>query len=120
MVNIHWAAVTTMNDGSPIPSGVSVSYNLYGGHSPTGPWSAPIQILGTSTVRYGVSVGDDCYYVTAVVNGKESLPTQPGCVTVTAQAPSTTPAAPTNLVITLNVVAPAPAGTLNQATVGGP
>lgn len=114
-ITIHWGAVTTMNDGTPIPSTLSVSYNLYGGHSATGPWSAPISILGTSTVRYGVAIDTDCYYVTAVVNGKESLPTTPACVTVTAAAPSTVPSAPTNLVITLNTPGLAPQSTMSQS-----
>lgn len=100
-VTIHWAAITTMNDGTPIPSGTAVSYNLYGSHAPTGPWTGPTNILGTSTIRYGVAVGDDCYYLTSLVNGKESLPTTPFCLNVT-NTPSTVPSTPTNVVITQN------------------
>ena len=100
-ITIRWGAVTTMNDGSPVPTNAAVSYNLYGGKSPTGPWSAPVNILGTSTIRNGVDLGPDCYYVTSVVNGKESLPTTPQCITVTA-TPSTVPSPPTNLTIVQN------------------
>lgn len=100
-ITIRWSPVTTMNDGSPIPSGTSVSYNLYGGKTPTGPWSAPINILGTSTVRNGVDLGTLCYYLEAVVNGKVSLPTTPQCINVTP-TPSTIPAAPTNVTIVQN------------------
>lgn len=102
-VTIRWGAVTTMNDGSPLPSNAAVSYNLYGGKTPTGPWSTPISILGTSTIRNGVDTGQLCYYLTAVVNGKESLPTTPACVNVVPAAPSTVPNAPTNVTIVQNM-----------------
>lgn len=100
-VTIRWNAVTTMNDGTPLPAGTSVTYNLYGGHNPGGPWSAPISLQGTSTIRYGVDLGQLCYYETATVNGKESLPSPVSCITVTA-TPSTVPSAPTNLTISQN------------------
>lgn len=100
-VTIRWVAPTTMDDGSPIPSNAVISYNLYGGHTPTGPWSTPIPILGTSTIRNGVDTGQLCYYVTTVVNGKESLPTTPQCVNVTP-TPSTIPNPPTNVTIVEN------------------
>lgn len=100
-VTLKWDPVVTMNDGTPIPAGVAVSYNLYGGHSATGPWSAPITILGTSTIRNGVALGPLCYYLTAVVGTKESLPTAPACINVTDAAASTVPSAPTNVTITL-------------------
>lgn len=94
-VTIKWSPVTTYNDGSPIIGAVAVSYNLYGGHTPAGPWSAAIPYQGTSAVRSGVDLGQDCYYVTAVINGKESLPTQVMCLNVT-ETPSTIPSTPAN------------------------
>jgi hypothetical protein len=100
-VTIRWGAVTTMVDGTPVPTNATVSYNLYGGHNAAGPWSAPIPILGTSTIRYGVDTGPLCYEVTAVVNGVESLPTAPFCLNVTA-VPATVPSAPTNVQVTQN------------------
>lgn len=102
-VTIRWSAVTTMDDGSPVPSNATISYNLYGGKTPTGPWSAPISILGTSTIRNGVDTGQLCYYLEAVVNGKVSLPTTPACVNVVAAAPSTVPNAPTNVTVVQNM-----------------
>lgn len=101
-VTIRWTAPTTMDDGSPVPSSATISYNLYGGKTPTGPWSAPISILGTSTIRNGVDTGQLCYYLEAVVNGKVSLPTTPACVNVVPAAPSTVPNAPTNVTIAQN------------------
>ncbi len=99
-VTVVWDAITTMNDGTPIPSNATITYNLYGGHNAAGPWSAPVQVLGTSTVRHGVDVGPLCYYVTAVVNGKESLPSTTACINVTATS-STVPSAPGNVTVTL-------------------
>ena len=97
-ITVKWDAITTMNDGSPATG--PVTYNLYGGHSETGPWSAPIPLVGTSTIRTGVALGLDCYFATAVVNGVESVPTAVGCVTVTATV-STVPATPGNFAVTL-------------------
>lgn len=100
-VTIRWGAVTTMVDGTPIPTNATISYNLYGGHNASGPWSAPVSIVGTSTIRYGVDVGPLCYYITSVVNGKESLPSPTACLNVTA-VPATVPSAPTNVQVTQN------------------
>lgn len=100
-VTLKWDPVTTMDDGTPIPANAAVSYNLYGGHAATGPWAAAINLLGTSTIRNGVALGPLCYYLTALVNGKESLPTMTQCLNVTA-TPSSVPSAPTNLVVTQN------------------
>lgn len=100
-VTLRWDPVTTMDDGSPIPANAAVSYNLYGSHSATGPWAAAINLLGTSTVRNGVALGPLCYYLTALVNGKESLPTATACINVTA-TPSSVPSSPTNLTVSQN------------------
>lgn len=100
-VTLRWGAVTTMVDGTPLPTNATISYNVYGGHNAAGPWSAPIPIQGTSTIRYGVDVGPLCYYTTAVVNGKESLPSPTVCLNVTA-VPATVPSAPTNVQVTQN------------------
>lgn len=100
-VTLRWQPVTTMNDGSPLPSNATISYNLYGSHNAAGPWSAAVNVLGTSTIRSGVDLGPLCYYVTSLVNGKESLPSATACVNVTATA-SSVPSAPQNVTITQN------------------
>lgn len=95
-VTLSWTSVTTMNDGTPIPSTKSVSYNIYGSHAATGPWALAANVLTSGSVRSGVALGSDCYYITAVVNSVESLPTAPVCITV-SEAASTVPSMPTTL-----------------------
>lgn len=97
-LNLTWQPVTTMSDGTPIPMGHQVTYNIYGGHSVTGPFTLAANVNTTSAVRNNVDLGVDCYQVTAVVNSVESLPTPTICVTVT-ETVSTVPSAPLNLAV---------------------
>jgi hypothetical protein len=99
-ITLKWLAMTTMSDGSPIPAGQSASYNIYGGHTATGPWSAPINVTTVGSVRTGVALGVDCYYITAVVNKVEGLPVTPACVTVAEGTVSTVPGTPTGFTAT--------------------
>lgn len=103
-LTLTWQPVTTMSDGTPIAAGVAVTYNVYGGHVATGPFSLATTVSTTATTRTNVSLGLDCYYVTAVVATVESAGSAVACITVTAVAPppvvSTTPATPLNLLIT--------------------
>lgn len=97
-ITAHWDVVTAMSDGTPIPAGKLVSYNLYGGHSASGPWTLAINTTALSVVRSGVSVGIDCYQLTSMIGSTESAPTTSICVTITGGLPppvSTTPATPT-------------------------
>lgn len=98
-LKLSWQPVTTMSDGTPIASGTQVSYNVYGGHTLTGPFSLATNVTTTTAIRSNVDVGVDCYRITAVVNGVESDPTPVICVTVT-QTVSTVPSSPLNLVLT--------------------
>jgi hypothetical protein len=95
-VTLSWTAVTTMNDGTPVPTGQSVSYNIYGGHTATGPWTLAANVLTSGSIRPGVELGSDCYYITSLVNSVESLPTTPICLTVT-EAAATVPSTPTGV-----------------------
>jgi hypothetical protein len=103
-LTLTWQAVTTMSDGTPIAAGVAVTYRIYGGHSATGPFSLATTVSTTAATRTNVSVGLDCYYVTAVVASVESAGSAVACITVTAGGPppvvSTTPATPLNLLVT--------------------
>jgi hypothetical protein len=98
-LKLSWQAVTSMSDGSPLPPGATVSYNVYGGHALTGPFSLAGNVTTLANVRTNVAVGLDCYQVTAVVNAVESVATPAVCVTVTASV-SPVPATPLNLLIT--------------------
>lgn len=95
-VTLKWNTVTTHDDNSPIPPTQTVSYNVYGAHAASGPWTLAGNVIGTQTVRSNVSVGVDCYRITAVANDVESLPTAAVCVTVSMPV-SVTPASPQNL-----------------------
>jgi hypothetical protein len=64
------------------PTGATVTYNLYGSTSATGPWSK-ISVTGTSYVAQGVAVGTYYYYLTYVLNGVESDPSEIDSITVT-------------------------------------
>lgn len=98
-VTLKWNAVTMMSDGNPIPSGVSVSYNVYGAHTASGPWILAANVFGTSSTRSNVEIGNDCYTLTAVISGKESAQVSPICVNVTPSV-STVPASPSGLSVT--------------------
>jgi hypothetical protein len=100
-VTLSWQPVTTMSDGTPIAAGVAVTYRVYGSHVATGPFLLATTVSTTAATRTNVSVGLDCYYVTAVVATVESAGSAVACITVTANGPppvvSTTPATPLNL-----------------------
>lgn len=99
-VTVRWSAVTAMTDGTLPPS--PVSYNVYGSHSASGPWSLGGNTTALSSVRPGVSLGLDCYTVTAVVAGVESAQAVPACITVVPVVVpvSKVPAAPTAVSVT--------------------
>lgn len=74
-----WSPVTTTIDGSPIPSGVTVTYNLY--LSPGTPAShgavSQSGIPGTSVQPCGpLSPGQYTVWVSAVANQSGSAPTE--------------------------------------------
>ena len=98
-LKLSWQPVTTMSDGTAIPAGQAVSYNVYGGHTLTGPFTLATNVSTTTTVRSNVDLGVDCYEITAVVNAVESDPTPVICLTVT-ESVSTVPSSPLNLVVT--------------------
>lgn len=77
-----WPAVTALPNGQPIPAGATVTYNLYGSLTKTGPWTK-VSVNGLSYVAQGAPIGDYCYYLTSVINGVESPPGEVDCSTVT-------------------------------------
>ncbi len=105
-LTLSWNAVTTDSDGNPLPSGSSVTYNIYGGMQ-----RQALALLGNvstlSNVRTNVNVGTLCYAVSAVVvtptstTGVEGAQTGTICTTVDAPPPPkpAVPAAPTGLTI---------------------
>jgi hypothetical protein len=91
-LTLSWNAVTTDSDGNLLPSGSSVTYNIYGGMQ--GQALALIgNVTGLSNVRTNVNVGTLCYAVSAVVvtptstTGVEGAQTGTICTTVTASPP---------------------------------
>lgn len=69
---LDWSSPTKFVDGSLIPSGSTISYNLYAARR--GETKTVIQsgITQTGMLRTGIPAGDWCWQLTAVVNGVES------------------------------------------------
>lgn len=80
---ISWTAPTTYTTGAAIASGTTITYDLYAA-APLGAGTAtcagasygsPTSVTGTSfTTAAYTSGGVYCYYVTALVNGAQSAP----------------------------------------------
>lgn len=98
-VTISWQAVTKDDKGNPLPAGSAVTYNVYGSHSASGPWTLAINTSALLTVRQNVEIGTDCYTMAATFNGVESVRETPICLTITGPLPVViTPAAPAGFV----------------------
>lgn len=105
-LHLSWSAVTTDANGKALPSGSSVSYNVWGAAQ-----GQPLRFLAnvttTTHVRPNVDPGTACYAVSAVLvtqnttAGVEGAQTTPVCTTVDAPPPPppAAPAAPANLQI---------------------
>jgi hypothetical protein len=97
--SLVWTAPTANTDGSAITA--TLTYNIY-----QGPSGALVKVQSavsgtTATVTSGLTAGSvQCFAVTAIENGVESAQSNSACVTI----PSPSPAAPTNLTITLSGV----------------
>lgn len=94
---VNWSAPTAFTDSSPIPATAVITYNVYGGlQGQSKRLLTPIPISTTSITRTNVSLGVQCYTVTAIVNHQESIQSAEACTTVTAPPnPPGTPAAVT-------------------------
>lgn len=91
----YWSAPTEYTDGTAIPAGTAITYNLYVGTAGHGSESStPAQ----NAIRYLSAVystnlvaGEDvCATVTAVINGVESAHSNESCSVI----PGSTPKAP--------------------------
>lgn len=71
-VQLDWSSPTKFVDGSLIPSGSTISYNLYAARR--GETKTVIQsgITSTGMLRTSIPVGEWCWQLTAVVGGIES------------------------------------------------
>lgn len=96
---LSWSAVTTFTDGKPVTG--PVTYNVYS-YQKSDPGKAYL-VRSTdqlTTTRTGVSPGEWCWLVRAVVAGVESDPSPSACKVMGVVPASTTPAAP--LTFTVN------------------
>lgn len=113
-LHLSWNAVTVDNAGKPLPSGATVTYNVYGAQQGQ-PLKLVANVTTTTAVRSNVDVGSDCYAVTAlvtpasIIQTQESLQTATICSSVAAPLPAS-PAVPTNLQIQQS---PTPTSLLN-------
>ena len=86
---ITFSRPTRYVDGSTIPTGTAITYNLYqGAKGSTKPKVGTI--TGTSTtVNTGLPVGEVCWQVSAIANGVESGLSGEGCKTFAQPATET-------------------------------
>lgn len=79
---LRWTRPAKYTDGNPIPADAVVSYRVYRDGE---------LVAETSQLFYKFTnerSGQRCYYVTAVLEGKESAPSDTGCKLVRPAAPS--------------------------------
>ncbi len=94
-LTLRWVAPTAYTDGTKIPAGAAITYNVYGAHQGVTPLPKLAGGVTTlSNVRYNVDVGTQCYAVSAVVDGVESAPTVAVCVGVLPPPPPPPPPIP--------------------------
>lgn len=75
---ITWTATTQYEGGETIPSGKVVMYKVYRG--PRGQAKSLItQTINTGTVVFSQPLGEQCYQVTATVDGVESRASNESC-----------------------------------------
>lgn len=91
-----WTAPTAYTDGTPIPSTVTLTYNIYIGTAGKGSEPAAATqtgITGSSLTTSGYAAGETvCGEITAVAGGEESARSNETCKTFLA-----IPSAPTGL-----------------------
>jgi hypothetical protein len=103
-IDLAYTAPTEYTDGTAIPTGTAITYNVYMGTTAGGESATPVQtsVRYTSAVVSGLTVGTTYYFtVTAVVNGVEGPRSVEASATVPAATPTVeTPAAPGGLTAT--------------------
>lgn len=99
-VTLSWDPVTVDSKGVALPSGSSVSYNVYGA-----PQGQPLKLLAnittTKNVRSNVNPGTACYAISAVLASVEGAQTEVLCTTIdpTSPPPPITPGTPSGFTI---------------------
>jgi hypothetical protein len=88
---LTWIAPTTYSDGTPIPSTVTLTYNIYQGTSATTLVQVATGVTAlTNAISTGLTDGQTYYFaVTAVANGLEGAKSNVGSKTFPAVAPGT-------------------------------
>jgi hypothetical protein len=88
---LSWTAVTTYADGTAIPSGVAVTYNVYQGPTATSLTKVASGVTAlTSTITTGLSDGQTYFWsVTAVAGGLEGAQSNVGTKSFAAVQPGT-------------------------------
>jgi hypothetical protein len=88
---LTWTAPTQYTDGTPIPSTVALSYNIYQGTSATSLTKVATGVTAlTNTITTGLADGNTYFFaVTAVANGLEGAQSNVGSKTFAAVAPGT-------------------------------
>lgn len=71
-VQLDWSSPTKFVDGSLIPSGSTISYNLYAARKGETKTVIVSGIKDTGMLRTGIPVGEWCWQLTAVIGGVES------------------------------------------------
>jgi len=102
-LTVACTAPTKFTDGTSIPAGTTITYNLYGalqGQSKV--LLTPTPLATCQSVRTSVKPGTQCYEATAIIGGIESAHTLETCVAVAAPAPQP-PGQPT---VTVSAIAP--------------
>lgn len=101
-LTLSCTAPTTYTDGTPIATGITVTFNFYGAlQGQPLALLTPTPLTSCSNVRASVDPGVRCYAATAIINGQESAQTTPVCFTV----PNPTPSAPGGMSVTPVTVA---------------
>ena len=93
-VELAWTAVSSYADGTPLPSGTAVSYNVYQGVCGAAKTKVASLTAVTTTLTAGLANGSEyCWQVSSTANGMES-----GLSNEVRKAfPFPPPAAPTGL-----------------------
>lgn len=91
-LTVAWLPPTTYVDGTVIPSGTAITYNLYGALKGAPKTAVLTGFVGLSSIQ-AVTPGNWCYAITSVVASVESSPTTEICSIMTAPSPPA-PSAP--------------------------
>lgn len=98
-ITVDCVAPTKFSDGSSIPTGTTITYNLYGAlQGQTKVLLAPSPLPTCHSVRQNVNPGTQCYEVTAIVAGVESDHSNESCKLIAQPKPQS----PSGLTLTVS------------------